>query len=146
MSSILYAFFCPKEIKENSSEYEYTNKEVNVMTHSRLRKFSEMYKALLREGTEPFKEVSVYFNSYKDSYKRACEVHSTEQGAIDYGKEIEFHAKLDILRFHWNYANSTLCWLRAFITVFYGIGFTLVLIPSVTVFVIIVGNVLAGKN
>lgn len=141
ISSILYTFFCPKEIKENVSEYEYSNKEVNVMTHARLGTFNKKYQSLLKSGEKYLEELGAYFTSYTNSYKTASKSASSVETAVDYGKEIELHAKLDILRFHWNYVNNERYWLRCLIMAGYVLGFLLVLIPSAIVFFSVIRNI-----
>jgi ABC-type multidrug transport system fused ATPase/permease subunit len=141
ISSILYLFFCPKEIKENISEYEYSNKEVNVMTHARLGSFNGKYQLILSSGTESLEELGKYFNSYANSYNTAAKNAATHELALEHAKELELHAKLDILRFHWNYVNNERYWLRCLIMSGYVAGFFLVLIPSAIVFCNVIKNI-----
>lgn len=141
ISSILYSLFCPKAIKENGSEYEYSSKEMNVMTYARLREINNKYGKLLKSEDDSVKELQIYLDNYINSEKKVLDFSSREE-AFEKIKKIENNAILDILRFNWNYINKELFWLRLLTALGYTIGFILVLIPSAIVFISVIENII----
>lgn len=134
LSSILFALVCPIEIKELSSEYEYIEKEIKVMTHERLHILTEVYINKITEGSILYKELSSYVSHYNDAGKIAEEAYwNDEAGRAAYKKEIIDSSILNILKFDWSFKNQRNPRVRITIACGYIVGFILIAIPSISV-------------
>jgi len=134
LSSIAFAFFCPVEIKGITSEYEYLEKEVNVMTYERLKQLTNSYQSKLIPESSLYEELSNYVSEYKNSGQIATNAYwNNESRKVEYEKEIKNSAILNILKFNWFFKNHSNEKIRASVALGYITGFTLVAIPSVTV-------------
>lgn len=134
-SSIFYTFYCPKEIKEFSSEHEHSEKEINIMTSARLKSLYSKYEIAYSKNPQALADLKEHLDDYNSAYRRA--------GTAEGGKENQNNAILDILRFHWSYVNNERLVVRILISVGYFFGFILLLIPSCMVFFSVINNLLS---
>ncbi len=134
LASIVFGIFCPKEIKESSSEYDYISKEMNIMTHSRLKSMVSQYESILGKNDKLYSELESHLNTYKNADLETSRYLPIENPMrATYTKEMESSAQRDILKFNWNFKNNTFKSIRTAVSIFYVIGFILIAIPSISI-------------
>ncbi|HDY8174068.1 TPA: hypothetical protein RQL04_004575 [Vibrio vulnificus] len=136
VASMLFSIFCPPIVKANDDEYSYYEKEIFSMTTKRLSQISESLaksvneeqKSQLKSLTDRYNRAFDYAHQQKSSGNVAVgEVYSA---AEKYRKE----AAADILNMEWLFRIESMPKLRITIFIFYGVGFLILLYPSVNVF------------
>lgn len=135
ITSIAFSFFCPITIKNHRNEYEYSESEVKIMTHSRLAVLVNPYEKLLKDKQEDYKELESYIAIYRNSFADAEKTCPSYETTVARSKELEEIAYLNVLNYIWSYqVKSKYIW-RALIAIGYALGFGLVLYPSALVFI-----------
>lgn len=117
-ATFLFQLFCPSFIKEYQSIRDYTEKNIDYMTPNRL---ASLCKLLEKKDIQPHKLVI--------KAKQVLE----KNPSVD--EKLFRVSSIDILEHFWNKHSWSLTWPRFIIISMYMIGFLLLAIPSIKMFI-----------
>jgi len=124
-SSIIYQISCPPLIREYGTSRNYINEELNMMTFRRVNSILSCMQERIPKNYEKYEEISETSKDLK-FYKKHPE--QCEEGAHD--KVIT-----QIMLHQWEYENIVRLLSRIPIAVLYTVGFILLAIPSIELFI-----------
>ncbi|WP_438461983.1 hypothetical protein [Marinomonas sp. PE14-40] len=144
-SSILFSLVCPSIIKANSTEYEFSDHELKVMTHERLFMLIRSFEYKLVRESDLIKSLEKSYSNFIDARNiAAIEATKTGVDVDEREKDIELVESKNILRKAWRYHRYSSPTWRFIISIGYLVGFALVLIPSAQVFIKVI-NIIVLK-
>ncbi|WP_217513126.1 hypothetical protein [Vibrio metschnikovii] len=137
VASLLFSLFCPQIVKANADEYSYYEKELFSMTANRIRAISDMLRKSIPEEEMSILESSI--RRYNDALSHAKQ--QVPKGNISFdqiylvAEKNKNEALSDILKVEWFCRINSTPKLRLLISGLYGIGFVILIYPSVNIFV-----------
>lgn len=138
-SSMAFSIKCPAIIKNHANEYEFLATELSIITYAKFATLLKPFEEKLKNSPEDYKKLEGFVSAYRSAYTDAEKITlATDRQIIESkAKELEKEAHLNVLSFMWNYHIRSMRTLRAALSVGYGVGFLLLLYPSLQVFVTI---------
>lgn len=129
--SILFSICCPQYIKENNTEYEFVDRELSLASVSRFSKILLPFSDKNRFG-----KIHQKLGLYNKAFQAAK--YEPDGDNVDYvlkrTGQLESLSAKGILGMVWHYYLDCKILCRATISLLYGTGLILVLIPSALVF------------
>ncbi|WP_217511759.1 hypothetical protein [Vibrio metschnikovii] len=136
LASLLFSLFCPQIIKTNADEYSYYEKELFSMTEKHLitkcdmlnKSISEMEQSNLR------KVIDCYNNASTDAENKRAHSVITREQIYSVTENNKKEAISDALKVEWLFRTNSMPKLRLIISIFYGVGFAILIYPSANIF------------
>lgn len=139
VASVIYNYKCPSAFKYYGSLAEYIEKEERLYGKYNIGKLlRHITQALRRRGKETLEEASPSVKSNLDLLFmiHPSQVETFNTAALKIGNEIINEGKLiEYLSFFYNHHHHLNLKSKKVVIILYSIGFTLLLIPSITMFV-----------